>query len=416
MKSIRDIPVRHQLVFVRVDFNVPLDDAGNITEDGRIKAVLPTIEYLLEKEARVVLASHLGRPKGKVVDSLRLRPVAKRLSELLGQQVEYVDDCIGKEVEAAKQRLEPGEVLLLENLRFYPQEKENDLRFAEQLAQGIDVYIQDAFGALHREHASTHALPSLVFDKGIGFLVEEELGALGKIIENPDQPFVVVIGGIKISDKVDVIRNLAPMADVVLVGGGVANTFIKALGNDIGASIVESDSAVKGEDTTDYVAMAHEIWNRFETEKPTIDVTLPDESPLTKIVVPVDFVAAPNTEHGSITKVIEIGKDEMPEGWRFLDIGPKTRDLYAEILKKARTIFWNGPMGLFEMDEYARGSQKIALAIAESDGYAVLGGGDTEVVVDKFGLHGRFSHISTGGGASLTFLAQKPLPGLTALE
>ncbi|MFC1598119.1 phosphoglycerate kinase [Patescibacteria group bacterium] len=413
MKSIRDIPLRHQTVFLRVDFNVPLDDKQNITEDGRIKAALPTIEYLLQKKAKVVIGSHLGRPKGKVVEELRLLPVAKQLGKYLGQEIHYVDDVIGEEVAKTKERLEYGEVMLLENLRFYPQEEDNDLKFAEQLAEGIDVYITDAFGVVHRKHASTFGLPSLVFDKAPGFLIEEEIDALDKIVDKPEQPFVVVIGGIKISDKVDVIRNLAPVADIVLVGGGVANAFLKGLGNDIGASIVEDTK--KGKEEVDYAKVAVEIWHRFETEKTSFDLTLPDGKPLTKILPPLDFIAAQNTEDGAATRIIEVG-EKVPKGWMFLDIGPKTRQLYSDVLGQAKTIFWNGPMGLFEMDEYAQGSHAIAEAIAESDGYAVLGGGDTQVVVDKFGLSGRYSHISTGGGASLTYLAQKDIPGLDALD
>lgn len=413
MKSIRDIPLKNQTVFLRVDFNVPMDGKQNITEDGRIKAALPTIEYLMSKKAKVVIASHLGRPKGRVVEEMRLLPVAKRLGDYLGTEVHYVDDCIGEEVETAKKRLKPGEVLMLENLRFYPQEEENDLHFAEQLAEGIDVYVQDAFGAIHRKHASTYGLPSLVFDKSIGFLIQEEMDALNRIVRNPDKPFIVVIGGIKISDKVDVIRNLAPICDVVLVGGGVANAFMKGLGEDIGSSKVEDK---KKEGDEDVGKVAHDIWCRFETEQVDLDTKMPDGSPLKKIVKPVDFIAAPTTDEGAETKVIELGRDELPEGWMFLDIGPKTRELYTDILSQAKSIFWNGPMGLFEMDAYAEGSEAVAKAVAEADAYAVLGGGDTEVVVDKYNLQGKYSHLSTGGGASLTYLAQKELPGLTALD
>lgn len=416
MKTVRDLAVHHQTVFVRVDFNVPLDAQQNITEDGRIKAALPTIEYLIEKGSKVVLASHLGRPKGKIVPELRMKPVAEKLGKYLGQEVRYVDECIGPNVEKEKGELNHGDVMLLENLRFYPQEMENDLHFAEQLALGINVYIAEGFGAVHRNHASTNALPSLVFDKGIGFLVEQELEALRKVITDPDQPLVVVIGGAKISDKVEVIQNLAPMSEMILVGGGVANTFVKAMGYDIGTSLVESDSVSKGQEHVNYVEVAKEIWTRLKTEATAIQVDTPNGVQLKKIMAPIDFVAAPNTEKGAAKRVIEIGKDTLPPGWKFLDIGPKTRELYCKILSKARTIFWNGPMGLFELDEFSAGSHDIARAIAENDGYAVLGGGDTEVVVKKFGLQGHYSHISTGGGASLAFLAHQDLPGLSALE
>ncbi|MFH1426423.1 MAG: phosphoglycerate kinase [Candidatus Kerfeldbacteria bacterium] len=413
MKTIRDIPLRKQTVFLRVDFNVPMDENQDITEDGRIKAALPTIEYLLEKQCMVVLASHLGRPDGKVVEELRMKPVAQRLSDYLGQEVKYVDDCVGKEAEEVKAAMKPGDMLLLENLRFYPQEEENDLHFAEKLALGIDVYITDAFGVVHRKHASTFALPSLVFDKGIGFLIQEEIEALDRIAKNPEKPLAVVIGGIKISDKVDVIRNLAPKADVILTGGGVANAFMKAMGMGIGASKVEDK---KDGEEVDFSSVALEIWTKFQGEKPQMGMTLPNGDPLPKIVTPLDCIAASSREEGAETKVIEIGKDEMPQDWMFLDIGPKTRELYAQILGHANSIFWNGPLGLFEMDEYAAGSKAVAEAIANSKGYAVLGGGDTEVVTEKFGLKGRYSHASTGGGASLTYLAGNELPGLMALE
>lgn len=416
MKSIRDIALRHQTVFLRVDFNVPLDDKQEITDDGRIKAALPTIEYILSKGAKLVIGSHLGRPRGEVVDELRLKPVAKRLEQYLGQDIHYVDDCIGEEVDRLKERMQPGELLLLENLRFYKEEEKNDMHFAERLAHHIDVYLTDAFGVIHRKHASTYALPSIVFDKGIGFLIQEEIDALDRIINTPKQPLVVVVGGVKISDKVDVIRNLAPMSDTVLVGGGLANTFYAGLGTSVGKSIVESDSVSEGQDAISYTDVAREIAERFATEHPTIKTLQPNGEPIQKVQLPVDFIAAESIEPGARTQVIEIGKDTMPTDWMFLDIGPRTREMYLEVLAQAKTIFWNGPMGLFEMEPYEQGSHDIAQAVAASDGYAVLGGGDTQAVVDKFGLDGRFSHASTGGGASLTYLAQEPLPGLEALK
>ncbi len=415
MKSVRKIQLRGRTVFLRVDLNVPLNDKLEITEDGRIKAALTTIEYLVQQGAKIVIGAHLGRPHGKVVEEMRLIPVAKRLGELLGQEVFYMDDCIGEEVERKKAELQDGEVMLLENLRFYPQEMENDLHFSEQLAKGIDVYITDAFGVIHRKHASLYGLPSLVFDKGIGFLMEEEVAALNRVIRNPEEPLVVLIGGIKISDKVDVIRNLAPVAACVMVGGGVANALLKGLGYDIGGSIVESDSVSSDQQGVDYSKMALEIWRRFESEEGRLELTYPDGKPLGRIVHPVDFVAAPSVEEGAETKIIELG-DDVPKGWMFLDIGPKTRELYAKIFAEAGTAFWNGPLGVFEMEAYAEGSRIVAQAIADSEGYSVIGGGDTEVVVDMFGLKGHVSHLSTGGGASLAFLAQHELPGLAALD
>lgn len=407
MRSIRDIPLHHQTVFLRVDFNVPLHEVNGkieIADDTRIKAALPTIEYIIQKGGRLVIGSHLGRPDGKVEPSMRLQPIAERLHQLLGQNIVYVDDCIGTEVERLKAALKPGDIMLLENLRFYTQEEDNDIHFAEQLAQGIDVYITDAFGAIHRKHASTYALPSLIFDRGVGFLIEREIDALNKIIDQPEKPLVIMVGGVKISDKVDVIRHLAPLADVVLLGGGVANTFLQGLGYDIGASKQES---------ADYGDVAKDIWNRFASEDAGMDIE--SVHALKKIVLPVDVIAAPNTNEGAETKIIVLGKDPVPRGWMFLDIGPQTRDLYGRVLAQAKTIFWNGPLGLFEMEAYAVGSRAMAETIANSGGYAVLGGGDTERVVEQFELRGHFAHTSTGGGASLKYLTQKGLPGLDVL-
>ncbi|HLD22053.1 MAG TPA: phosphoglycerate kinase [Patescibacteria group bacterium] len=416
MRSIRDLALHNQTVFLRADLNVPLDKQQHITDDARIKAVLPTIEYIIQKGGKIVLTSHLGRPKGKIVPTLRMEPVAKRLKELLGQEIVYVDDCVGDMVKMAKEKLESGDVMLLENLRFYSQEEENDLHFAEQLVEGIDVYVSDAFGTIHRKHASTHALPSLIFDKGIGFLIEKEIEALDKIKKNPEQPLVLVIGGVKISDKVEIIRNLAPFCDVILVGGGVANTFLKGLGYDVGKSVVESDSVSKDQETVNYVEIAHELYDRFDAEKPTIHAKLPDGSLLHKIQLPLDVLAAPTMAPDAPVQMIDIVQGMNAHELMFLDIGPKTRELYCNVLRNAKTIFWNGPMGLFEVEAHAAGSRDVAETIADSSGYAVTGGGDTESVVKKFGLKGRFSHASTGGGASLKYLGSKKLPGLEALE
>lgn len=415
MKSITDIPLHNQTVFLRVDFNVPLDDNQQITEDGRIKAALRTIQYLIDKGAKTIIASHLGRPKGQVKDELRMHPVAKRLSELLSQDVHYVDECIGDQVDRMKEKLQAGDVMLLENLRFHSEEKKNDLAFAKELAKDIDVYITDAFGVSHREHASVHALPSLIFDKGYGFLMQQEMEALNKINTDPDQPFVVVIGGVKISDKVGVMKALTPLADIVLVGGGVANTFAKGLGYDIGASIYDSDSVSEDQEGVDYVQVAKEIYNRFESETPAMQVTSPDGNPLTKVQMPLDFVAAPSVEEGAETRVVKLG-EELPDGWLLLDIGPETQKLYASILRKAQTVFWNGPMGLFEMEPYSHGSRAVAQATAEAQGYTVLGGGDTGAVVEAFDFKGKYDHVSTGGSASLVYLAEGSLPGIDVLD
>lgn len=408
MKSIQDVSIHNQLVFLRVDFNVPLDKKQNITEDARIKAALPTIQFILEKGGRLVIASHLGRPKGGFDARLGMRPVAKRLEELLGKPVQLAPDCIGQEVEKMKAALKSGEVLLLENLRFYAQEEENDLHFAESLAEQVDVYVTDAFGALHRKHASTFSLPTLIFDKAAGFLIEKEVAALNKIINEPEQPFVVLIGGVKISDKVDVIHALAPKSDVVLVGGGVASTFLKSQGVEIGTSVIEAGT----------IDVARDIWQRCELTKPSISVKTAAGEPvhIQKIVLPVDAIIAQSTDEGAETRVVDFSQGAIPADWMILDIGPKTQTLFTDIIAKAKTVFWNGPMGLFEQDAYAKGSRAVATAIAQADGYAVVGGGDTESVIQKAELAAEFDHVSTGGGASLEYIAYGTLPGLQALE
>lgn len=411
IKSIRDFPIHNQMVFLRVDFNVPLNDRGEIIEDSRIKAALPTIEYCVEKGAKLVIASHLGRPDGAVVEQFRMAPVAKRLHELLGQSVHYAHGCIGEEVRRKKMALQRGEVLLLENLRFHKEEENNDLRFAELLAENIDVYITDAFGALHRKHASTYALPSLIFDRGMGFLVEQERDALSKIINDPDQPLVMVVGGAKISDKVDVIRNLASQCDVVLIGGGVANTFLKGSGMDMQGSLVESNSVVADQKSVDFAHVANELLQQFQSEQPTMQM----KEPLHKIQLPLDLVCASGVDSAE-TVVVNVDDGHIPTNMMALDIGPKTRALYVEVLKKAQTIFWNGPMGVVEKPLFAKGTEDVARIIAAAEGYAVLGGGDTEAIVNQFGLEGYFSHVSTGGGASLNFLAAGTLPGLEILK
>jgi phosphoglycerate kinase len=384
MKSLRDISLAHRTVFLRVDFNVPLNDEGEIIEDARIKAAMTTIEYCVQQGARLVIGSHLGRPDGQVVYTMSLHPVAERLEELLGREIQFVNDCIGPEVEEAKARLEDGDILLLENLRFYPGEEANDLHFAENLSQGIDVYVDDAFGAIHRKHASVAALASLIFDRAPGFLLEEEIRALSTIVNRPEKPFVIIVGGMKLSDKVNVIEHLAPIAEAVLVGGGVANTFLKAAGVKIGASKVEATDA-------------ESILKRTD-----------------KIVLPVDVVVAGDPDATDV-EVIDVANG-IPDDKMILDIGPKTRELFSEHLAKAKTIFWNGPMGLFENPAFLEGSKAVATAVAESNAYTVLGGGDTESLVTTCKLTGRFTHVSTGGGASLSFVAGESLPGIDALQ
>lgn len=389
-KTLKDIKFKGKKALVRVDFNVPLED-GKITDDTRIEAALPTIKYLINEGARVILMSHLGRPKGKVKEELRMDPVAERLADLLGKEVLKVDDCIGNEVEEAVSNLKDGEVLLLENTRFHPGEKANDPEFAEKLASLADVFVNDAFGAAHRAHASTVGvtdyLPSVA-----GFLMQRELNALGEVMDNPEHPFVAILGGAKVSDKIGVIRNLLNKADYLLVGGGIANTFLKARGYEMGESLVEDDK----------LELARELLD--EAEKKGVE-----------LVLPVDIVVAKEFKEDAENKVVSV--KEVPADWESLDSGgPETIKKYTEIIKKAKTVIWNGPIGVFEMDQFAKGTNAIARAMAESDAKTIIGGGDSAAAVKKAGLADKMSHISTGGGASLMFFEGKPLPGVEALD
>ncbi len=414
MTYLRDLSVAHRTVFLRVDFNVPLDDAGVITEDARIKAVLTTIEYLVQQKARVIIGSHLGRPDGAVVESMRLRPVAQRLEELLGMPVKYVEDCIGSVVDDAKAALADGEILLLENLRFHKGEEANDMHFAENLSQNIDVYINDAFGAIHRKHASVHALPSLIFDKGAGFLLEDELRALSRVAHQPEKPFAIIVGGMKLTDKVKVIEHLAPVADVVLVGGGVANTFLRAAGTVIGKSKIEAPKTKKDGTVKDPLQDAVRILETVGAVPATLVV---DDMPAAKkVVLPVDVVVSTAIDAAAPTRVIDLESETVSDEEMILDIGPKTQALYAQIIGRAKTVFWNGPMGLFEQEAFRAGSAAVAKAVAESEAYSVLGGGDTESLISTVELTGSFSHVSTGGGASLAYVAGDSLPGIEILE
>lgn len=403
MKSIRDLRLQHRNVFLRVDFNVPFADDGTILEDARIKAALPTIEYLIEQHAKIIIASHAGRPQGKVDPRFSLRVVAERLSELLGQEVHFINDCIGLAVEREKETLKDCEILLLENLRFYPQEEENDLLFAQALAKNIDVYIDDAFGAIHRAHASIAALPSIIFDKGCGFLIESEVTALDKIKNTPAQPSVVVMGGVKMGDKVKVMEYLAPGASAVLIGGGLANAFLQASGVNIQSSIVDVAAVANAHIILQRFAVAHQESSHAALKR------------VGKIVIPIDVVVAQNID-ATEAHVIDLQTQTVPEGMMILDIGPATRALYAQTIAEAKTVFWNGPMGVSEKPLFAEGSRVVAQAVADNDGYAVVGGGDTESCVDAFGLRDYFSHVSTGGGASLDYLANVTMPGLIALD
>jgi len=385
-KTVRDISVKGKRVLVRVDFNVPLEN-GEVVDDTRIRAVLPTIRYLLDRGAAVILMSHLGRPKGLVQEDLRLDPVGRRLSELLGQEVAKVDDCVGPEVERATKSLQPGQVLLLENLRFHPQEEENDQGFARQLASLADVYVNDAFGTAHRAHASTTGvteyLPSVA-----GLLMERELQMLGDALANPTRPFVAVLGGAKVSDKIGVIRNLLSKVDLLLVGGGMANTFLKAQGHQVGESLVEDDS----------LALAKDILAQAGG----------------KLVLPVDVVVADAFADDANTQTV--GVQQVPPGWRILDIGPRTVGLFEDRLRSAGTVVWNGPMGVFEFPRFAAGTTALASSLASAPATTIVGGGDSIAALQQAGLAEKMTHVSTGGGASLEFLEGKVLPGVEALE
>ncbi len=390
IKTVQDLDVSGKTVFIRVDFNVPLS-GGEVADDTRIRAALPTIRYCLERNARVVLASHLGRPKGKPDPALSLAPVARRLGELLGKPVIMADDCIGDSVRKLVSALEPGQVLLLENLRFHKGEKANDPDFAAALAEGVDVYIDDAFGTLHRAHASVVGVAERVREKGMGFLVQKEYESLGKLMENPDKPFFAVLGGAKVSDKIKVIENLSRRVDAFIIGGAMAYTFLKAQGVRVGASLVEADKLDLAAGLLDQTAARG-----------------------VRIYLPIDHVVAPSKERGDERQVTE--DVHIPEGMMGFDIGPQSIAFFKSLLDGAKTVFWNGPMGMFEDPRFEQGTRAIAEILAAHPGFTVVGGGDSAAALSKFGLKDRITHVSTGGGASLEFLEGKVLPGFAALE
>ncbi|MGB9611684.1 MAG: phosphoglycerate kinase [Bryobacteraceae bacterium] len=382
--SIRDLDLKGKRVFMRVDFNVPLAPGGQeITSDKRIRAALPTIQYALEQGAALVLASHLGRPKGKPNPEMSLKPVAQRLSELLGRPVAMAPDCIGEEVE--KMLPNPGEILLLENLRFHPEEEKNDREFSRALARLGNVYVNDAFGTAHRAHASTVGIIEFLQPAAAGLLMEKELEYLEKCTKNPERPCIGILGGAKVSDKIEVIENLLKFADRLLIGGAMAYTFLKSQGRPVGRSLVEDD--------------------KLELAKGLL------EKAGDRILLPVDHVVVEVLEQNAPSEVVE----EIPEGRMGVDIGPKTREKYAEVIRTAKTIIWNGPMGVFEKKPFDAGTVAIAKAVAESGALSVVGGGDSEKAVKAAGVADRISHISTGGGASLEYLAGLTLPGVAAL-
>ncbi len=385
-KTIENIEVKGKKVLVRVDFNVPLDQ-GKVADDTRIQAAIPTIKYLVDHNAAVILCSHLGRPKGEPDPAYSLEPVARKLSDLMKKEIKFVDDCIGEKVKTAASKLKPGEILLLENTRFHEGEKKNDPEMAKELACQAEIFVNDAFGTAHRAHASTvgvtEFLPSVA-----GYLLEKEIKFLDQAIENPERPFVAILGGAKVSDKIGVIKNLLKKADTVLIGGGMANTFFKAQGYPVGESLVEDDVLDTARE------LAEEGGN--------------------KLRLPVDVVIADRFENDAQKKVVDVGP--VPEGWRIMDIGPQTIKNFEKVIKESKTVVWNGPMGVFEMPNFAEGTFEIAKAVANSDAVSIIGGGDSASAIKKAGLADKITHVSTGGGASLEMLEGIKLPGLTALD
>lgn len=389
-KTVKDVDVRNKRVIVRVDFNVPLDENLNITDDSRIKGALPTIKYLMDNDAKAILMSHLGRPKGKVREEMRLTPVAKRLSELLGKAVKKLDDCVGDEVARAVSKMKPKDVILLENLRFHPEEEKNDPEFAKQLASLAEIFVNDAFGTCHRAHASTEGITKYL-PSAAGFLVGKEIEYFEKATKNPDKPYVAILGGAKVSDKIDVITNLLNKVDAILIGGAMAYTFLKSEGVNIGNSKLESDK----------IDLAKEILANAKSKN-------------VRIMLPEDHIVADKIDANA--KAEAVAGKEIPDGKIGLDIGPKTVKEFEAVLKGARTVIWNGPVGFFELKPFSKGTEELARFLASSGATTIIGGGDTAAAINELGLGAKMSHISTGGGASLEYLEGKTLPGIAALN
>lgn len=385
---------------VRVDFNVPLDESGAITDDTRIRAALPTIQHLIDNGARVILTSHLGRPKG-FEDALRLTPVASRLGELLGKTVHKVDDVIGPEVEAAVRELQDGDVLLLENVRFYPEEEKNNPEFAQKLASLAELYVNDAFGTAHRAHASTEGVARYLRPSVAGLLLQKELEYLGRALENPVRPVLAIMGGAKVSDKIQLIQNMLTKVDAIVIGGAMAYTFLKAQGHEIGASRCETSTTKKDGSTVDLLQLA-------------LDLLADAKARGVTFLLPVDHRT--NDKFGDLPEPPITADADIPDGQMALDIGPKSEALYVAEVKKAGTVIWNGPMGVFELPGFSSGTFAVAHALAESDNLSIVGGGDSASAAEKAGVVDKLSHVSTGGGASLEFLEGKTLPGVAALD
>lgn len=388
-KTLEEFNVKGKKVFCRVDFNVPMKN-GEVTDDTRIKAALPTINYLSEQGAIVILASHLGRPKGEVVEGLRLDPVAKRLSDLIGKEIVKTDAVYGKEVNEAISQVSDGDIVLIENVRFDPGEEKNDPSLSQAFADMADVYVNDAFGAAHRAHASTTGVAEKL-PSAAGYLMQKEIEVLGKALENPARPFTAIIGGAKVKDKINVINNLLDKVDNLIIGGGLAYTFIKAKGFEIGKSLLEED---KIDLAKDFIAKASDKG--------------------VNLVLPEDAIVADDFSESANTQTVDI--DKIPSDWEALDIGPKTRELYKKIIAESKLVIWNGPMGVFEMEAFAGGTREVAEALAKTEGYTVIGGGDSAAAVEQFGFAKAMDHVSTGGGASLEFMEGRALPGVEALD
>lgn len=390
IQTVDQIGLKGKRVFIRVDFNVPLDDKKNITDDTRIVLSLPTLRFVIESGGKAIVASHLGRPKGKKDPKFSLDPIAFRLSELLGKKVVLARDCVGEEVQKQIEGMEAGDVVLLENLRFHPEEEKNDEAFSKELASLCDIYVNDAFGAAHRAHASTEGMTRYVKTLAAGFLMMKEIESLEKALVNPQKPYVAILGGAKVSDKIGVIQNLIDKVTVLLVGGGMAFTFLKAEGYEVGKSLVEEDQ----------IGLSLELLSRAKGR--------------VKFILPSDHIAAERMEVHAKKEIVKNGK--IPLDWICLDIGPETVKIFSEEIKSAKTIVWNGPMGVFEMEPFSHGTFAIAKAVADSSAFSIVGGGDSVAAVNKAGVAEKISHISTGGGASLEFLEGKALPGIEALR